>query len=83
MRSCLHPKAGAEFRQRSGDELKLIYPQHGAEPAEFEGLPFRHFFLQPMDGLSLDLNTTLALSYCLEHPKWRLSLQTHKMLGIP
>jgi 7-carboxy-7-deazaguanine synthase (Cx14CxxC type) len=79
---CVSPKGGAEFRQRSGDELKLIYPQPGAEPAQFEGLPFRHFFLQPMDGPTLDLNTTLALSYCLEHPKWRLSLQTHKMLGI-
>ncbi len=80
---CVSPKAGAEFRQRTGDELKLIYPQPGAEPAAFEGLPFRHFFLQPMDGPHRDENTTLALNYCLEHPRWRLSLQTHKLIGIP
>ena len=80
---CVSPKAGAEFKQRSGDELKLIYPQPGAEPERFEGLAFRHFFLQPMDGPSLDLNTTLAMAYCLNHPRWRLSLQTHKLLGIP
>ena len=80
---CVSPKAGAEFRQRSGDELKLIYPQPGADPTAFEGLPFRHFFLQPMDGPHRDENTSLALNYCLEHPRWRLSLQTHKTLGIP
>ncbi len=80
---CVSPKAGAELKQRSGDELKLIYPQRGAEPAVFEGLPFRHFFLQPMDGPARDLNTTLALGYCLDHPRWRLSLQTHKLIGIP
>lgn len=80
---CVSPKAGATFRQRSGDELKLIYPQSGAEPEDFEELPFRHFFLQPMDGPERDRNTRLALNYCLEHPRWRLSLQTHKFLGIP
>ena len=80
---CVSPKAGAGFRQRCGDELKLIYPQAGAEPEQFEQLPFRHFFLQPMDGPARELNTTLALEYCLEHPRWRLSLQTHKLLGIP
>ena len=80
---CVSPKAGAEFKQRTGDELKLIFPQPGAEPAMFEGLPFRHFFLQPMDGPARDLNTGLALNYCLEHPRWRLSLQTHKLIGIP
>jgi len=80
---CVSPKAGAEFKQRSGDELKLVYPQPGAEPKQFEELPFRHFFLQPMDGPSRELNTTLALEYCLKHPRWRLSLQTHKLLGIP
>jgi 7-carboxy-7-deazaguanine synthase (Cx14CxxC type) len=80
---CVSPKAGAEFLQRSGDELKLVYPQAGADPANFELLPFRHFFLQPMDGPSRDANTELALRYCLEHPQWRLSLQTHKLLGIP
>ncbi len=80
---CVSPKAGAGFKQRSGDELKLIYPQPGADPGAFEALPFRHFFLQPMDGPSRDQNTSLALNYCLEHPRWRLSLQTHKLLGIP
>jgi len=80
---CVSPKAGAEFRQRSGDELKLIYPQAGAEPASFEGLQFRHFLLQPMDGPHREANTQAALRYCLEHPQWRLSLQTHKLLGIP
>ena len=80
---CVSPKAGAGFKQCSGDELKLIYPQPGAEPERFEELPFRHFFLQPMDGPSRELNTTLALAYCLDHPRWRLSLQTHKLLGIP
>jgi 7-carboxy-7-deazaguanine synthase len=80
---CVSPKAGAEFKQRSGDELKLIYPQRGAEPALYEELPFHHFFLQPMDGPGRELNTTLALTYCLDHPRWRLSLQTHKLLGIP
>ena len=80
---CVSPKAGADFQQRSGDELKLVYPQPGAEPEQFEQMPFQHFFLQPMDGPALELNTTLALKYCLEHPRWRLSLQTHKLLGIP
>jgi 7-carboxy-7-deazaguanine synthase len=80
---CISPKAGAELVQRSGDELKLVYPQAGADPAEFERLPFRHFFLQPMDGPSRTANTELALHYCLAHPQWRLSLQTHKFLGIP
>ena len=80
---CVSPKAGAELVQRSGDELKLVYPQAGADPAEFEPLAFRHFFLQPMDGPSREANTELALRYCLDHPQWRLSLQTHKFLGIP
>ncbi len=80
---CVSPKAGAGFKQRSGDELKLVYPQAGAEPKDFEQMPFRHFFLQPMDGPAREENTALALKYCLEHPRWRLSLQTHKILGIP
>jgi 7-carboxy-7-deazaguanine synthase len=80
---CVSPKAGAELRQRSGDELKLVYPQADAGPERFEGLPFRHFFLQPMDGPERERNTQLALRYCLDHPQWRLSLQTHKVLGIP
>lgn len=80
---CVSPKAGTELVQRSGDELKLVYPQAEADPSEFEALRFRHFFLQPMDGPSRAVNTDLALRYCLRHPQWRLSLQTHKFLGIP
>jgi 7-carboxy-7-deazaguanine synthase len=80
---CVSPKAGAEFRQRNGHELKLVYPQPGADPGQFEELPFQHFFLQPMDGPSRVLNTKLALEYCMQHPRWRLSLQTQKLLGIP
>jgi 7-carboxy-7-deazaguanine synthase len=80
---CVSPKAGSKLVQRSGDELKLVYPQAGADPREFENLAFRHFFLQPMDGPSRAVNTELALKYCLDHPQWRLSLQTHKFLGIP
>jgi 7-carboxy-7-deazaguanine synthase (Cx14CxxC type) len=80
---CVSPKAGTKLGQRSGDELKLVYPQVGADPMDFEALPFRHFFLQPLDGPSRAANTELALRYCLRHPQWRLSLQTHKILGIP
>lgn len=80
---CVSPKAGAELRLRSGDELKLVYPQADAQPVRFEGLDFRHFFLQPMDGPDREANTRAALAYCLAHPRWRLSLQTHKLLGIP
>lgn len=81
---CVSPKAATELVQKAGDELKLVYPQIEAEadPARFEGLAFRHFFLQPMDGSRREENTQLALHYCLEHPRWRLSLQTHKLLGI-
>jgi 7-carboxy-7-deazaguanine synthase len=79
---CVSPKAGTELAIRSGDELKLVFPQPGADPAEFESLGFRHFFLQPMDGPDRDANTAAALQYCLAHPRWRLSLQTHKLLGI-
>jgi 7-carboxy-7-deazaguanine synthase len=80
---CVSPKAGAEFKQRSGDELKLVFPQAGVDPEDFSELAFRHFFLQPMDGPDRAANTELALRYCMEHPRWRLSLQTHKILGIP
>ena len=80
---CVSPKAGTELVQQSGDELKLVYPQVEADPSEFEALGFRHFFLQPMDVPSRAVNTELALRYCLDHPQWRLSLQTHKFLGIP
>lgn len=79
---CVSPKANARFVQRGGDELKLVYPQLELDPASFELLPFRHFFLQPMDGPERDANASLAVKYCLEHPQWRLSLQTHKFLGI-
>jgi 7-carboxy-7-deazaguanine synthase len=80
---CVSPKAGTDLVLTSGDELKLVFPQPGAEPERFERLGFRHFFLQPMDGPDRERNTRLALRYCLEHPRWRLSLQTHKLLGIP
>jgi 7-carboxy-7-deazaguanine synthase len=79
---CVSPKAGAELKQLRGDELKLVFPQPGVEPSQFESLSFRHFFLQPMDGPQRDANTESALRYCMQHPQWRLSLQTHKMLGI-
>ena len=79
---CVSPKAGAELILRSGDELKLVYPQDGAAPERFLDLAFSHFLLQPLDGPDLARNTQLALRYCLEHPRWRLSLQTHKLLGI-
>jgi 7-carboxy-7-deazaguanine synthase len=80
---CVSPKAGAELLVRAGDEIKLVFPQAGADPTEFESLEFTHFFLQPMDGPEREANTAAALQYCLEHPRWRLSLQTHKLLGIP
>ncbi|MFL5402200.1 MAG: 7-carboxy-7-deazaguanine synthase [Gemmatimonadales bacterium] len=80
---CVSPKAGAELTLLGGDEIKLVFPQAGAAPAEFERLAFDHFFLQPMDGPALEANTAAALQYCLAHPRWRLSLQTHKLLGIP
>lgn len=82
---CVSPKAGAPLRLIQGDELKLVYPQTEpeAQPERFESLEFRHFFLQPMDGDRRDENTQRALAYCLAHPRWRLSLQTHKLIGIP
>jgi 7-carboxy-7-deazaguanine synthase (Cx14CxxC type) len=79
---CVSPKAGAELVLRTGDELKLVFPQPGAEPELYERLDFRHFFLQPMDGPERERNTRLAVRYCLEHPRWRLSLQSQKVLGI-
>jgi len=77
------PKANAPLRLQRGNELKLIYPQDGAEPERFQDLSFAHFFLQPMDSPELASNTERALRYCLAHPQWRLSLQTHKILKIP
>jgi 7-carboxy-7-deazaguanine synthase (Cx14CxxC type) len=80
---CVSPKAHAPLVVMRGDELKLVYPQEGAAPERFEGLDFRHFSLQPMDGPAREANTRLALEYCKAHPRWRLSLQVHKLLGIP
>jgi 7-carboxy-7-deazaguanine synthase (Cx14CxxC type) len=80
---CVSPKAGAELVLKSGHELKLVFPQPDAMPERFSHLDFRRFYLQPMDGPHREHNTQLALRYCLEHPQWRLSLQTHKLLGIP
>ncbi len=80
---CVSPKAGAPLALTAGDELKLVFPQVGIQPGEFEHLNFGHFFLQPMDGPRREENTHAAVEYCLSHPRWRLSLQTHKFLGIP
>jgi 7-carboxy-7-deazaguanine synthase (Cx14CxxC type) len=80
---CVSPKAAAELVVTRGDELKLVYPQAGGEPERFADLDFEHFFLQPMDGRERDANTLAAIEYVLAHPRWRLSLQTHKYLGIP
>jgi 7-carboxy-7-deazaguanine synthase (Cx14CxxC type) len=80
---CVSPKAGAPLALTKGDELKLVFPQKGAEPERFEGLDFVHFFLQPMDGPALAANIQAAAAYCLSHPQWRLSLQTHKLIGLP
>lgn len=80
---CVSPKAGTQRVVDGGDELKLVYPQDGLDPAELEQLDFDHLFLQPMDGPDRDANTSAAVAYCLGHPAWRLSLQTHKMIGIP
>ena len=80
---CVSPKAGAPLVLTAGDELKLVFPQDGAAPEQFAHLDFRHFFLQPMDGPRVDSHTQAAVEYCLQHPQWRLSLQTHKVLVIP
>jgi 7-carboxy-7-deazaguanine synthase (Cx14CxxC type) len=80
---CVSPKADAPLAQTTGQELKLVYPQGGVDPARFEPLAFERFSLQPMDGPDRDAATHAAIAYCLAHPRWRLSLQTHKYLGIP
>lgn len=80
---CVSPKADAELKQLSGNELKLVYPQAKAMPERFAGLPFDYFMLQPLDGPDLAANTQACVEYCRTHPAWRLSLQTHKVLGIP
>jgi 7-carboxy-7-deazaguanine synthase len=79
---CVSPKAGAPFVQQNGSELKLVFPQDNAAPEKFANLDFRHFFLQPMDGPDVARNTELAIEYCLTHPQWRLSIQTHKLVGV-
>jgi 7-carboxy-7-deazaguanine synthase len=76
------PKGAAPLLQDTGHELKLVFPQVDVDPADFENLEFRHFLLQPLDGLEREANTTAAIAYCLQHPRWRLSLQTHKFMGI-
>lgn len=80
---CVSPKAGAPLRQRRGQELKLVYPQAGLDPDDLADMDFRHFWLQPLDGPARVSNTAAAVAYCLEHPQWRLSIQTHKVTGIP
>jgi organic radical activating enzyme len=80
---CVSPKAEAELALRQGDELKLVFPQAGSDPDALERLHFDHFWVQPMDGPALAENTRAAVAFCLERPIWRLSLQTHKFIGIP
>jgi 7-carboxy-7-deazaguanine synthase len=80
---CVSPKAGAELNILRGSELKLVFPQKGAEPELFKSFDFDYFYLQPMDGAFQAINTQLALAFCLKNPQWRLSLQTHKILQIP
>lgn len=79
---CVSPKAASTLAVTGGDELKLVFPQETAPPERFAGLAFRHFFLQPMDGPDREANTQAAIAYCLAHPAWRLSLQTHKLTGL-
>jgi 7-carboxy-7-deazaguanine synthase len=80
---CVSPKAGAELTVRRGHELKLVHPQPGAEPERYQHLDFDRFFLQPMDGPDREQNTASSLEYCQQNPRWQLSLQTHKLIGIP
>lgn len=80
---CVSPKSGIPLVLTAGHELKIVFPQDGIDPTSFETLSFEHFFLQPMDGPGRERNTALAVDFCLAHPRWRLSLQTHKLLGIP
>lgn len=80
---CVSPKAGAPLRQQRGDEIKVVWPQPGLDLAALERLPFTHFFLQPMDGPEAAAATTACIAHCRAHPPWRLSLQTHKLIGIP
>jgi 7-carboxy-7-deazaguanine synthase len=79
---CVSPKGVTRLERSAGDELKLVFPQEDAPPERFEGLAFEHFFLQPMDGPARESNTRAAVAYCLAHPRWRLSIQSHKVIGI-
>jgi len=79
---CVSPKAGSDLVQRAGNELKLVFPQNNFDPVNFEEMDFTHRFLQPMDGPNLSANTCLAVRYCMKNPRWRLSLQTHKFIGV-
>ena len=79
---CVSPKSGSELKQMTADELKLVYPQSGAEPEIYESYLTNNFLLQPMDGIDAVMNTKSAIEYCLSHPQWRLSVQTHKILGV-
>lgn len=80
--STVSPKIGSKLKAVEGDELKLVFPQQGGMPKEFDHLGFDHFLVQPMDGNKLQNNTKLAIEFCLENPKWKLSIQTHKMIGV-
>ncbi len=80
---CVSPKAGIEVVQRSGDELKLVWPQAGIDPVALLGWDFRHFLIQPLDGPQREAATAAAIDYVMRHPRWRLGLQTHKLLGLP
>ena len=80
---CVSPKAGAPLVAKTGSELKLVFPQQGLRPDDLIHLAFSHFWLQPMDGDDLAANTAAAITYCLDHPRWRLSIQTHKLAGMP
>lgn len=80
---CVSPKSDAPLLQTKGQELKLVHPQPGVDPERFSGLDFERFYLQPMDGPGREANTQAVIAYCLAHPRWRLSLQAHKYLGLP
>lgn len=80
---CMSPKANTDIKLRSGNEIKIIFPQKGIDPADFEDWDFRHFYIQPMDGPDINENVQKALAYCKQHPKWKLSIQMHKLLQIP
>ena len=79
---CVSPKANANLLLKKGDEIKFVFPQEGVLPELYEAMAFKNFYLQPMDGLDLEKNTQQAIEYCKSHPQWRLSIQTHKILGI-